>query len=51
MSIKEQIEQIEHKMFLIDMVDRWTWEDRQAYHRLREQLATLKAQVEGQATH
>lgn len=51
MNINEQIEKIEYQIFMIDMIDRWTWEDRQDYQRLRKELATLKAQAEGQATH
>lgn len=42
MSKEERIEKIETQLFLIDMIDRWTWEDRQAYNRLRKELATLK---------
>lgn len=44
--ILTKIDEIETRLFMIQMVDRWTYAERQADSKLRLELKELKAQLE-----
>ena len=40
--IKKEIERLEEREFMINMVDRWTYEDRKALNIIAKRLKELK---------
>ena len=44
MTLEQQIENIEESIFLLDMKDTWSDEDREEYHRLNKKLKELKGE-------
>lgn len=43
--IKKQIEELEDRLFFLNMKDRWTMQDREREMQLNLQLANLKKQL------
>lgn len=43
--IKEKIEQLKNRLFMMNMIDRWTSEDEQMVNRLQNELHELEAQI------
>ena len=43
--IKKQIEELEDRLFFLNMKDRWTMQDREREMRLNLQLVNLKKQL------
>ena len=43
--IKKQIEELEDRLFFLNMKDRWTMQDREKEMQLNLQLANLKKQL------
>lgn len=46
--INERIEELENRLFLLDMIDRQTEEERWAVYRNRLELIELRAQLKAQ---
>lgn len=46
-AIIARLEAIEKELFLLDMVDRWTYWDKQKYNELTTEKAKLKKELEG----
>lgn len=46
-AIIARLEVIENDLFLLDMVDRWTYWDKQKYNELTAEKAKLKKELEG----
>lgn len=44
--IKQELRDVLERLFLIDMVDKWTDADREAYERLSKRRNELEAQLE-----
>ena len=43
--IKERIEQLKNRLFMMNMIDRWTNEDRQTVDRMENELHELELQI------
>ena len=43
--IKERIEQLKNRLFMMNMIDRWTNEDRQTVNEMEEELHELELQI------
>ena len=43
--IEAKIEELETRKFFNNMVDRWTWENREIDRELTKEIAKLKAQL------
>lgn len=43
--IKERIEQLKNRLFMMNMIDRWTNEDRQTVDRMENELHELEMQI------
>lgn len=43
--IKERIEQLKNRLFMMNMIDRWTNEDRQIVDRMENELHELEMQI------
>lgn len=43
--IKERIEQLKNRLFMMNMIDRWTSEDEQIVNRLQNELRELETQI------
>ena len=43
--IKERIEQLKNRLFMMNMIDRWTNEDRQTVNRMEDELHELEMQI------
>lgn len=43
--IKERIEQLKNRLFMMNMIDRWTNEDRQTVNRMEDELYELEMQI------
>lgn len=43
--IKEKIEQLKNRLFMMNMIDRWTNEDRQTVDRMENELHELEMQI------
>lgn len=43
--IKERIEQLKNRLFMMNMVDRWTIEDRQMVNEIEDELHELELQI------
>lgn len=43
--IKERIEQLKNRLFMMNMIDRWTNEDRQTVDRMEDELHELEMQI------
>lgn len=43
--IKEKIETLKNRLFMMNMIDRWTSEDEQIVNRLQNELHELEAQI------
>ena len=43
--IKERIEQLKNRLFMMSMIDRWTNEDRQTVDRMENELHELEMQI------
>ena len=43
--IKERIEQLKNRLFMMNMIDRWTNEDRQTVNEMEEELHELELQM------
>ncbi len=43
--IKEKIEQLQNRLFMMNMIDRWTNEDRQTVNEMEEELHELELQI------
>ena len=43
--IKERIEKLENRQFMLNMVDRWTNEDRRLAWEIENEIRNLKAQL------
>lgn len=43
--IKEKIRQLENRLFMMNMIDRWTNEDRQTVDRMENELHELEMQI------
>ena len=44
-TIREQIDQLETKMFYLNMKDRWDWEDYRTMGQMRREVRALKAEL------
>lgn len=44
--LKKKIDELETKIFLLDMQDRWDEEDRKLYSKYNDELRTLEKQLE-----
>ena len=43
--IKERIEQLKNRLFMMNIIDRWTNEDRQTVDRMENELHELEMQI------
>ena len=43
--IKEKIDDLEYRLFLVDMIDHWTDEDRELYTILSKKIKELKEKL------
>ena len=43
--IKERIEQLKNRLFMMNMIDRWTNEDRQIINEMEDELHELEMQI------
>lgn len=43
--IKERIEQLKNRLFMMNMIDRWTNEDRQTVDKMENELHELEMQI------
>lgn len=43
--IKAKIEELETRRFMNNMVDRWTWENKELDRKLADEIRELKAQL------
>ena len=43
--IKERIEQLKNRLFMMNMIDRWTNEDRQTVNRMEDELHELEMKI------
>lgn len=43
--IKEKIEQLQNRLFMMNMIDRWTNEDRQTVNKMEDELHELEMQI------
>ena len=43
--IKEKIEQLQNRLFMMNMIDRWTNEDRQTVNEMEDELHELELQI------
>lgn len=43
--IKERIEQLKNRLFMMNMIDRWTNEDRQTVDRMENELHELEMKI------
>lgn len=43
--IKERIEQLKNRLFMMNMIDRWTNEDRQTVNEMEDELHELELQI------
>lgn len=43
--IKERIEQLKNRLFMMNMIDRWTNEDRQTVNEMEDELHELEMQI------
>ena len=43
--IKERIEQLKNRLFMMNMIDRWTNEDRQTVDKMENELHELELQI------
>lgn len=43
--IKERIEQLKNRLFMMNMIDRWTNEDRERVNRIENELHELEIQI------
>ena len=43
--IKERIEQLQNRLFMINMIDRWTNEDRRRMEETEDEIRELKMQL------
>ena len=43
--IKERIEQLKNRLFIMNMIDRWTNEDRQTVNEMEDELHELELQI------
>ena len=43
--IKERIEQLKNRLFMMNMIDRWTNEDRQTVNKMEDELHELEMQI------
>lgn len=44
-TIREQIDQLETKMFYLNMKDRWDWEDYRTMDKWRREVRALKTEL------
>ena len=43
--IKEKIEQLQNRLFMMNMIDRWTNEDRRTINEMEDELHELEMQI------
>ena len=43
--IKERIEQLKNRLFMMNMIDRWTNEDRQTVNKMEDELHELEMKM------
>ena len=43
--IKERIEQLKNRLFMMNMIDRWTSEDRERVYKMEDELHELEMQI------
>lgn len=43
--IKERIEQLKNRLFMMNMIDRWTNEDRQIVNKMEDELHELEMKI------
>ena len=43
--IKERIEQLKNRLFMMNMIDRWTNEDRERVYKMENELHELEVQI------
>lgn len=43
--ITKRIEDLEERIFYIEMIDYWTYEDRELIHKYEKELKELKAKI------
>lgn len=43
--IKERIEQLKNRLFMMNMIDRWTNEDKQTVDRMENELHELEMKI------
>lgn len=43
--IKERIEQLKNRLFMMNMIDRWTNEDRQIINEMEDELHELEIKI------
>ena len=43
--IKERIEQLKNRLFMMNMIDRWTNEDRERVYKMEDELHELEMQI------
>ena len=43
--IKERIEQLKNRLFMMNMIDRWTNEDREKVYKMEDELHELEMQI------
>ncbi len=43
--IKEKIEQLKNRLFMMNMIDRWTNEDRERVYKMENELHELEMQI------
>ena len=43
--IKERIEQLKNRLFMMNMIDRWTNEDRERVYKMENELHELEMQI------
>ena len=43
--IKERIEQLKNRLFMMNMIDRWTNEDRERVYKMEDELHELEMKI------
>ncbi len=43
--IKQKIEELQNRLFLMNMIDRWTQEDRNRVNTIEEEIKELEIQI------
>lgn len=42
----KKLDELETRAFLINMIDRWTWEDKQLLNKTEQEIKAIKEEIE-----